>query len=118
NGIVRAESELSQYGIKVERFLFDMNDKRSFVEQGKVILKAEIDGVVVAPSFIEESIQFTNACHALGVPYVFINSDIPAQQSLSYIGPELFKSGYLAGSLARLGLSQPGKILVVNIAKG
>jgi len=117
NGINRAEAELSQYGIKIERYLFDQNDKKSFVAKAKMILDSETDGVVLAPSFIEESIQFTNRCKELKIPYVFINSDIPAQQSLCYIGPELFKSGYLAASLAGYSKSQTGKILVVNIVK-
>lgn len=117
NGINRAEAELSQYGIQVERYLFDQNDKKSFQSKAKLILNSEIDGVVVAPSFIEESIQFTNQCRELKIPYVFINSDIPAQQSLCYIGPELFKSGYLAASLAGYSKSDTGKILVVNIVK-
>lgn len=117
NGITRAEAELSQYGIKVERFLFDMNDKKSFVAQAKLILNNEIDGVVLAPSFMGESIEFTNACKALNIPYVFINSDIPAQDSLCYIGPELFKSGYLAASLAGYSKRENGKIMVVNIVK-
>lgn len=117
NGINRAESELGQYGIKVERYFFDQNDKKSFNAKAKLILDSEVDGVVLAPSFIEESIQFTNACKGLKIPYVFINSDIPAQDSLCYIGPELFKSGYLAASLAGLSGNARGKILVVNIVK-
>jgi LacI family transcriptional regulator len=117
NGIDRAESELSQYGIKVERFLFDQNDKKSFLAKAKMILKSNIDGVVMAPSFIEESIAFTNSCKELKIPYVFINSDIPAQESLCYIGPELFKSGYLAASLAGYFKQETKKILVVNIVK-
>lgn len=117
NGINRAESELSQYGIKVERFFFDQNDKKSFKARSKVILNNEIDGVVMAPSFIEESIQFAKACEELKIPYVFIDSDIPNQDSLCYIGPELFKSGYLAASLAVYSKQKTGKILVVNIVK-
>lgn len=117
NGINRAEAELRQYGIKLERFLFDMNDKKSFVSQAKEILDSEIDGVVLAPSFMGESIEFTNACKELHIPYVFINSDIPAQDSLCYIGPELYKSGYLAASLAGYSKQEKGKIMVVNIVK-
>jgi LacI family transcriptional regulator len=117
NGINRAEAELSQYGIKVERYLFDQNDRKSFLSKAKLILDNEIDGVVLAPSFIDESIQFTNKCRELKIPYVFINSDIPAQESLCYIGPELFKSGYLAASLAGYSKSETGKIMVVNIVK-
>lgn len=117
NGINRAEAELSQYGIMVERYFYDQNDKKSFKARAKTILDSEVDGVVLAPSFIEESIQFTNKCKELKIPYVFINSDIPAQQSLCYIGPELFKSGYLAASLAGFSGRRDGKILVVNIVK-
>ena len=117
NGVNRAESELEQYGIKIERYFFDQNDKKSFTSQARLILKNDTDGVVMAPSFIEEAIQFTNSCKALKIPYVFINSDIPAQESLSYIGPELYKSGYLAASLAGYSKTESGKILVVNIAK-
>ena len=36
-GIHRAESEIRQYGIHIETFLFDLNDKNSFKEQGKLI---------------------------------------------------------------------------------
>jgi LacI family transcriptional regulator len=117
NGINRAESELSQYNIKVERYLFDQNDRKSFMAKARLILDNEIDGVVVAPSFIEESVQFTNRCKELKIPYVFINSDIPAQESLCYIGPELFKSGYLAASLAGYSKGEKRRILVVNIVK-
>lgn len=117
NGITRAEAELIQYGIKIEHYLFDQNDKKSFVSKAKVILDNEIDGVLLAPSFIDESVQFTNKCRELKIPYVFINSDIPAQESLCYIGPELFKSGYLAASLAGYYKGEIGKILVVNIVK-
>ncbi len=117
NGINRAEAELSQYGIEVERHLFNLNDRKSFATNAKQILDSNVDGIVVAPSFIEESIQFTNRCKELKIPYVFINSDIPAQDSLCYIGPELFKSGYLAGSLASLSRRSHGQYLVVNIVK-
>jgi LacI family transcriptional regulator len=116
-GIERAEAEISQYGIKIHKFFFDQNDKQSFVDEARGMLENKVDGIIVAPSFIDESIQFTNTLKQLKVPYVFINSDIPAQDSLCYIGPELFKSGYLAGNLASYGRIQDGKILVINISK-
>lgn len=117
NGIDRAASELAQYGIRIERFLFDMNDKATFKAQARAALESGSDGIVLAPSFINESIEFTNACKKARVPYVFIDSDLPRQESLSYIGPELFRSGYLAGSLAQFSMPGTGKILVANIVK-
>ncbi|MDB5010670.1 MAG: transcriptional regulator, LacI family, partial [Mucilaginibacter sp.] len=117
NGIEQAESEIKQYGIKIEKYFFDQNDKRSFVSQTKKILKNKVDGILMAPSFIKESLEFIKACQDLKIPYVFINSDIPSQDSLCYIGPELFHSGYLGARLANFAIKDHGKVLIINISK-
>jgi len=115
-GIDRAYQEIRQYGIQLEVFLFDLNDQQSFAIQAKAILEGGFDGMVLAPSFIEEAIKLTAVCQLRKIPYVFINSDIPHTDSLAYIGPHLFKSGYLAGQLIRFGLKK-GKVLVVNVSR-
>jgi LacI family transcriptional regulator len=116
NGIQQAEAEIKSYGIKIDKYFFDQNDKNSFVQQTQLILKTDLDGVLLAPSFIEESITFTRECQKRHIPYIFIDSDIPNQESLSYIGPDLYQSGYLAGHLINY-LFDTGKILLVNISK-
>jgi LacI family transcriptional regulator len=117
NGIEQAESEIRQYGIKIEKYFFDQNDKSSFVRQTKEILNSTVDGILLAPSFINESLEFTRACQHLNIPYVFINSDIPNQESLCYIGPDLFHSGYLSAHMANYAVEENGKILIINISK-
>lgn len=116
-GIEQAEAELRQYGIKLEKSFFDQNDNASFIRQSKLILKSKPDGILLAPSLIEESIDFTNSCKQLNIPYVFINSDIPDQDSLCYFGPDLYRSGYLAGNLISYLIKKDDEILVVNISK-
>lgn len=117
NGIEQAENEIRQYGIKVEKYYFDLNDKQSFVNLTKQILKTAIDGVLLAPSFIDESLAFTKQCDQLKIPYVLINSDLPKQDSLCYIGPELFHSGYLSAHLANYAIKDNGKVLIINISR-
>ncbi|MBX2923457.1 MAG: substrate-binding domain-containing protein [Chitinophagaceae bacterium] len=117
NGIIQAEAELKQFGINIGKFFFDQNDKDSFVKQAELILKRKADGVLLAPFFLDESTQFTNACSRMQIPFVFINSDIPDQPSLCYIGPDLFHSGYLGGQLIQYCISGKAKILVVNVSK-
>src|SRR5690606_6274293 len=80
------------------------------------ILDGDFHGVVLAPSFVDEARKFTAACELKKLPYVFINSDIPDTKGLAYIGPNLLKSGQLAGQLVRFGLKN-GEVLVVNISK-
>lgn len=115
-GIEQAESEIRQYGIKVEKYFFDQNDKQSFVKQSQVVLKSKPDGIILAPSFVEEGLAFAKKCWEQQIPYGFINSDLPDQHSLCFIGPHGYKSGYQAGSLTSYLVNETDRILLVNIA--
>lgn len=116
-GIEMAEAEIKQFGIVIEKYFYDQNDKQSFVKQTKKILKTAIDGILVAPIFIEESLAFSKECNLKKIPQVFINSDIPNESRLSYIGPDLFQSGQLSAHMTNYLVDQGDKILVVNISK-
>ena len=90
----------------------------SFLKNARSILKGRPDGVLLAPSFTDESMRFVSRCRKLGIPYVFINSNIPDQGSLCYIGPNLYQSGYLAADLISYLIDKGDRILLVNISKG
>jgi LacI family transcriptional regulator len=117
SGLERAEEEIKQYGIRIEKYFFDLNDKGSFVNKTAAILKKRYDGVLLAPSFVEESVEFVRALKETNIPYVFINSDLPDQDSLSYIGPHLFQSGHLGAHLTSYSLREGGPVLIVNISR-
>lgn len=116
-GIEQAEAELRQMGIVIEKYFFDQEDKKSFNIQSNELLKNKPDGILIAPSFVDEAITFTNRCKELHIPFVYINSDIPQQKSLCYIGPDLYRSGYLAGNLISYLVKDKEEILVVNVIK-
>lgn len=117
-GIKRAEEEVRQYGIFVDYFFFDLNNKNSFIESAEKIKKHKrFDGVLLAPSFVKESIQFIHYCHENGIPFVFIDSNLEVKGSLSYIGPPLFQSGFLGARLCAFGMQHTQKILFINISK-
>lgn len=116
-GILMAESEIRQYGVQIEKYFFDLNDKASFIIQSELILNAQYNGILIAPLFIEESIRFINILQERNIPFVFINSDIPDYNSLSYIGPDLYHSGYVVAHLVSYLIKESSKILIVNIAK-
>jgi LacI family transcriptional regulator len=80
------------------------------------MLQNEPDAVLMAPSFVEESITFTQKILELELPLVFINSDLPTQPGLTYIGPELYQSGKLAAQLISFAVQKQDKILTLNIS--
>ncbi len=117
NGITQAEAEMEDYGVIVEKYFFDQNDKRSFVLQAEVLLSSGVDGIVLTPIFIEESTDLARMCQKENIPFVFINSDLPSVQSLCYIGPNLFQSGYLAAHLIGYLTRSGDKVMVLNISR-
>nr|WP_121273183.1 LacI family DNA-binding transcriptional regulator [Pedobacter schmidteae] len=116
-GIEMAEAEIKQFGIVIDKYFYDQNDKQSFVKQTKNILKTAVDGILVAPIFIEESLAFSKLCNQKKIPQIFINSDIPNETRLSYIGPDLFQSGHLSAHMVNYLVRKNDKILIVNISK-
>jgi LacI family transcriptional regulator len=116
-GIEKAEAELKPFGITVDYYFFDQNDIETFIKQARLLLQKKVDGLLLAPFFIEESINMLNNCKKKNIPFVFINSDIPDQGSLCYIGPDLFQSGYLAGHLMKYWVKEGSKILITNVSK-
>lgn len=116
-GIQTAWSEIKVYGVEVSFFLYDLNNRDTFVQEGDKLLEGGFHGVVVAPSFIEEAIDFVSKCKAKKIKCVFINSDISNIQPLSYIGPDLFQSGRLAGNLCQYLVPKDGKVLILNISR-
>ncbi len=117
SGVKQAESEISSYGIEIDVFLFDQNDKKSFTKQAEKVIEGRFNGVLLAPMFIEESSRFVEECAKVNIPCVFINSDIPDKNSLCYIGPNLYHSGYLTAHIAGYLLKEEDRVLIVNISK-
>lgn len=117
DGIEQAETELKQFGISFDKYFFDLNDKETFITQAKKILKKQVDGILFAPSIVQDAKVFAAECEKKKIPYVFINSDVPGQNNLCYVGPELFSSGYTGGHLVNYIINEAETALVVNISR-
>lgn len=116
NGIEQAGDEVKQFGITIQYFFYDLDSRDSFNKTAEELLACNPQAILLAPSFIEESTTVVNRVNELNIPLVFINSDLPRQQSLTYIGPELYQSGRLAAQLTSLSLVHGDEVIVVNIS--
>lgn len=116
NGIKQAATEIKQFGVTIKYFFYDLDSKSSFNAAAEELLKSEPQAILLAPSFVEESIILVKRIKELNVPLVFINSDLPNQDNLTYIGPELYQSGKLAAQLISFAIQKQDKILTVNIS--
>ncbi|WP_295676626.1 LacI family DNA-binding transcriptional regulator [uncultured Mucilaginibacter sp.] len=115
-GIDQALSEIKQFGVVINYFFYDLNSKSDFFKIADAVLKTETNGVLLAPSFVEESTVFVKKLIETNVPFVCINSDLPKEESLSYIGPDLYQSGRLAAQLISFMMKDDDDILVINLS--
>lgn len=115
-GVKRRIYELHPYGIQIEHFTFSQSDSGSFFKEAEKIIKLQPDGVVLAPFFKKESIQFIEQLKENNIPFVFIDSEIKDAGQLSYIGQNSYQSGFVSAKLLDLSL-RSGNILVIHFAK-
>lgn len=109
--------ETRQYGIEIKFFQFDIFDKESFIKEAEKLVKWEPHGAIIAPIYYRESVSLIANLQERSIPYVFIDSNIPNQAQLSYIGQDSFQSGYLSARLIDLCIPEHATILIINFAQ-
>lgn len=115
-GIEQAAVETRQFGVTVKNYFYDLDSKESFSKAAEELLNDTPDAILLAPSFVDESAGLAQKIYELGIPLVFINSDLADQNNLAYIGPDLYQSGRLAAQLISLSLQKQDNVLIVNIS--
>jgi LacI family transcriptional regulator len=116
-GVRTAFQEIQQYGVNINIHLFKQSDPITFKTEAGLILQSNPDGVVLAPFFSRESIEFITELKKREIPYVFIDSSIKDSEKLSYIGQDSFRSGTLAARLLDYSIPEKATILILHFAK-
>ncbi|NDV78337.1 substrate-binding domain-containing protein [Dysgonomonas sp. 511] len=107
NGIDLATAELKKFLVSTEYFRFNQYDRRSFDRAVMAFKEKEFDGVLIATLFGDQVVSLSRELDQKEIPYIYIDSDIPAQDDLSYFGGDSFASGTIAAKLliGEVGLS-------------
>ena len=116
-GISDAEVLVSRYGIRVETVKFDQYSHESFREACGSVLDSNPSGVIVAPMFREETLNFVNRLSVKGIPYIFLDSKIDEDGHLAYFGMPMYHSGVLCADILCGGRNIPETVYVVRIAR-
>lgn len=114
-GIQQAAEQWSQYAIQVKPFHFDLYEKNSFVRAAEEALQSSPDGILLAPIFHQESIQFFKECSNAKVPFVLFNNNIEEAGALSFVGQDLNQSGRLGAELLHCNERKPGTYAILHI---
>ncbi len=115
-GIEKAAIEFSKFGIVLDYFYYNYNTA-SFKESVKKVMDFECDGLLFAPIFQEDSVQFLNEYKKKNIPVVMIDSNISNNNEYAYVGQDAFQSGYLAGRLISFAVKKERNVLIFKITQ-
>lgn len=99
NGILEAAKKAKEFNVTIEIKKYDVTNARLFNRLVSELLLTRPDGILLAPLFYQESLDFLVKCIKANIPYVLFNTHIEDSQSLSFIGQDLFASGRVSADL-------------------
>ncbi len=100
-GIARAAVGAERFNVRVRRFFFDQYDHATFVRTLMRVRDEHFDGVLLATLFSESVAGYARELDALGIPYVFVDSNIPGCNRLAYFGTSSVDAGAVAAAVGR-----------------
>ena len=116
-GIERALEAVRHYGITIEPHYFDVLQPTQFLEKFDVLFQEPPDAILLAPIFLQESIQLARLCEEHDIPIALINANIIDLEALCYVGQDSYQSGVLAGKLLDFGLNNNEVALLLNLGE-
>jgi len=80
-------------------------------------MQFDCDGLLFAPIFYEDSVQFLKKYQKKNIPVVMIDSNISEGNEHAYVGQDAFQSGYLAGRLISFAVKNERQVLIFKITR-
>ena len=114
-GVRMAEEAHRDFHIKVEIMYYERFEDQNFSEAANRCLAANPDGVVIVPSDLEITQQFTDQLHANNIPFVMLDSYMPDLKPLAFFGQDSFSSGYFAARMLMLIANKEQEILLFKL---
>ncbi len=116
-GARKCEDVRRDFHISLEIAFYERSSEESFQETGKEILKAMPDGVIVVPSSLDVTREFTDQLHTKGIPFILLDSYMPDLRPLSFFGQDSFCSGYFAAKMLMMIANKETEIMVMRQTK-
>lgn len=113
-GILKARDELSSYGVRISIYSF-LHNTTDFRKKADSVLEAKPDALLLAPIFYSESKRFLASCKKIGLPLVFIDTQMEYEGAIRFIGQNSCQAGHVAARLMDLGQPDKARYLAFNL---
>ena len=116
-GARKCEDTRRDFHIDVEISFFERSSDESFREKANEIIQANPEGVVVVPSSLDVTREFTDQLHELNIPFILLDSYMPDLKPLSFYGQDSFCSGYFAAKMLMMIANKETEIMLMRQTK-
>lgn len=116
-GAKKCEDIRRDFHIDVEIRFYERSTEESFREEGNKILEASPEGVIVVPSSLDVTREFTEALHHKGIPFILLDSYMPDLRPLSFFGQDSFCSGFFSAKMLMMLAAKEDEILLMRQTK-
>ena len=113
-GAQAACERLRDFGISVKMVYYKRFIPETFVKATTELMKEKPAGVIVVPSTLELTRQFTDQLHQNNVPFILLDSYMPDLRPLSFYGQDSFQSGYFAARMLMLMAPKAQEIMLMK----
>ena len=116
-GAKRAMEARRDFHINVLIHFYERFNDAPFISQYQEIMNAKPDGVVIVPSTLELTRQFTDLLHEQNIPFIMLDSYMPDLKPLSFYGQDSFASGYFAAKALMMIAYKEREVMLMKQTK-
>ena len=116
-GAMKARETRRDFHVDVKLLYYNRFDDATFEEAYQTCLEAKPDGVIIVPSQLAITRQFTDILHEQNIPFVLLDSYMPDLKPLSFYGQDSFCSGYFAAKVLMMIAMNNTEIMMMKQMK-
>ena len=116
-GAGAATERRRDFGVSLHIMYYERFNPNSFSKTARECLKEQPDGVIVIPSTLEATRQFTDKLHEQQIPFILLDSFMPDLKPLAFYGQDSFQSGYFAARMLMLIANKEKDIMLMKLLK-
>lgn len=116
-GAMSACERRRDFHINIEMRYYKRFSFNTFVKVTEDSLKGNPDGVIIVPSKLELTRNFTDILHERNIPFILLDSYMPDLKPLAFYGQDSFCSGYFAGKMLMLIAFKEKEIMLMKQMK-
>ena len=102
------------FGIKLKFMYYERFNAAAFTRMVREFLTEKFDGVIIAPTALEQTARFTEKLTERQIPYVLLDSYMPDLKPLTFFGQDSFASGYFAAKMLMLIANKEKEIALMK----